>query len=132
MECVLFENKIILIVEDELLIALDMAMTIEDAGGRVLGPAATVAEGLALIQSMVVAAAILDANLPDGDITPIAMLLVEQGIPLLICSAIGLPPTLAALYPNLPVMIKPLPAERVIASLATLIEIQKKGKLLPA
>jgi hypothetical protein len=66
----------VLIVEDEPLIALDLAMAVEEARGKVIGPAGRVREALALMEQHLVQAAILDVNLSDRDVTPIAELLI--------------------------------------------------------
>ena len=62
----------ILIVEDQAIIALDLESAVEEANGQVIGPASTVREALKLLHANEVDAAILDANLPDGDVTPVA------------------------------------------------------------
>jgi DNA-binding response OmpR family regulator len=55
----------ILILEDEGLIALMLTLEIENAGHRVLGPVATVAEALALAAATGPDVALLDVNLGD-------------------------------------------------------------------
>jgi CheY-like chemotaxis protein len=81
----------ILVVEDEPFIALPLALAIEDAGGVVVGPAGSVKEALALLQSTQVSAAILDVNVADGDITPVLEILVKLGTPLIVQTGVGLP-----------------------------------------
>ena len=58
----------ILIVEDEALIAMALADGLEDAGHEVVGPAATIAEALALCDEAPPPPelAVLDINLRDG------------------------------------------------------------------
>ena len=57
----------ILIVEDEALIAWMLADSLEDAGHEVVGPAATMAEALALCEAAAPPElAVLDINLRDG------------------------------------------------------------------
>ena len=56
----------ILILEDEGLIALMLALEIESAGHQVIGPVATVAEALALAAEVAPELALLDVNLGDG------------------------------------------------------------------
>jgi CheY-like chemotaxis protein len=71
----------ILIVEDQAIIALDLESAVEKSNGQVIGPASTVREALKLLHTNEVDAAILDANLPDGDVTPVAEQLIVAGIP---------------------------------------------------
>lgn len=117
----MLNRSLVLVAEDQVFIALDLALAIEDAGGEVAGPVASVKEALALIKTRPIAAAILDANLTDGDITPVAVLLLEAGIPIIIQSGVGLAPELAARFPDLEVHIKPYIAADLVAQLGALI-----------
>ena len=103
------DGRCVLIVEDEPFIAFDLADAIENAGGVVLGPAMTVREALALIAGGGVEAAILDVNLPDGDVGPVIAALAAQGILLLVHTGAGLTPELREQYPSLRVFAKPTP-----------------------
>jgi DNA-binding NtrC family response regulator len=107
----------VLIVEDELVIALDLAATIEDLGGFVIGPFATVAEAMMILEQRKAAAAILDANLLDRDITPVAVHLTQQGVPFVVHTGTGLPDELKAIHPALPVVLKPAPVIQVVRAL---------------
>ena len=111
----------ILIVEDEPYIALDLAFAIEDAGGRAIGPVSGVQEALTLLGTAEIAAAILDVNLPDGDISPVVERLAEMGCPVILQTGIGLPPALADRFSSLIVHIKPCRPERLIAELEELL-----------
>lgn len=117
----MLNHALVLVAEDEPFIALDLVLAIEDAGGLVVGPAASVEEALALINATPVAGAILDVNLIDGDISPVAELLLELGIPIILQTGIGLPTDLAARYPKLVVNIKPCFAAQLVAQLETLM-----------
>jgi DNA-binding NtrC family response regulator len=113
----MFGDQPILIVEDESIVALDLAMAVEDHGGRVIGPVATVAEALELIDTQPVAAAILDAILRDRDVTPLALRLVERKVPFIIHTGTGLPLALAMLHPHLPLLRKPQQTMAVLGRL---------------
>lgn len=107
----------ILIVEDEFAIAMPLVEAIENLQGCPVGPVATVVDGLALLGRESIAAAIVDANLIDRDVTPLALALVERGIPFVVHTGKGLPAELAALHPDLPVIMKPAKAIEVLATL---------------
>ena len=124
-------NSLILVAEDEPLIALDVVLAIEDAGGEVAGPAAIVKEAMYLIETRPIAAAILDVNLTDGDIWPVAERLIDAGIPIIIQTGIGLTPQLVARFPDLVVQIKPCVAEKLIVQLAGLIADRRMAKTIP-
>jgi DNA-binding response OmpR family regulator len=116
------EGRRVLIVEDEPFIAFDLADAIEDAGGIVVGPAMTVRDALGLVAADGVEAAILDVNLPDGDVGPVIAALANKGIVLLVHTGAGLTPELRGQYPGLRVFAKPTPppvlAHVIAASLA--------------
>lgn len=111
----------VLILEDEPIPALDVAMTVEASGGFVEGPAGTVAEALILVHDHDVAGAILDVNLPDGEFTPVAIFLLEHGVPIIVHSGVGLPEELRQRYPKLPVYVKPTSSDRLVEALSDLI-----------
>ena len=102
--------------------ALDLALSVEDFGGAVIGPAGTVREALALVGPQITGA-ILDVHLPDGDIGPILQELMAQGVPVVIQTGGGLPTRLREAYPDLRVLTKPNDPARLVA---TLCEAMKK------
>jgi CheY-like chemotaxis protein len=75
-------GKRILLVEDEYLIAQDMARTFAAAGATVIGPAATLAEALRLVAaSGTLDGAVLDINLRGEQVYPVADALITRGVP---------------------------------------------------
>ena len=80
----------VLIVKDEALIAMTLADSLEDAGHEVVGPAATMAEALALCDGAAPPPelAVLDINLGDGSNgVDVARALVERwGVPSIFAS----------------------------------------------
>ncbi len=76
----------ILIVEDDPFIAMDLEDTFTAEGYDVLGPAAAVKQGLAIIEETAPAIAILDYNLGQGTSIPIAKALDKAEIPFLFLS----------------------------------------------
>ncbi|WP_432769929.1 MAG: response regulator [Sphingopyxis sp.] len=115
----MFKHQAILIVEDEPFVALELLEAVERMGGRPVGPVATVAEALVLIETMAIDAAILDVQLANRDITPVALRLIAMGKPLIFQTGTGLPPSLREAADNLPVLRKPVAADIVLANLST-------------
>lgn len=76
----------VLLVEDEFLIAMDLKSQLQAAGYPVLGPAANVEQGLALLDNGTVCAAILDMNLQGSTSFPIAQRLAQEGTPFMFLS----------------------------------------------
>jgi DNA-binding response OmpR family regulator len=72
----------VLIAEDELLIAVDLAEAFEREGAYVLGPASTLGRALSLINGRsTVDFGVLDLNLGGELVYPLADVLAERGIP---------------------------------------------------
>lgn len=107
------KRRRILIVEDEAIIGLDIADAVEQAGGEPVGPAATIAEALQLLDEGNVKAAICDVNLPDGDIGPVLEELVKGGLPVIMHTGQPLPEHLQARFSDVLVFRKPTPADRL-------------------
>ncbi|MEG3178197.1 response regulator [Sphingomonas sp. RB3P16] len=107
----------ILIVEDESLIALGLALAAEDAGALVVGPVATVSDALALLQNGGIDAAVIDANLLDGIVTPVAIMLAAQAVPFVMHTATGMPDALDEVLADVPVIMKPARPEHVVQTL---------------
>ena len=112
----------VLVAEDQTFIALDLALAIEDAGGKVVGPAASVAEALDLLATTDVAAAILDVDLVGGDCSAVVEVLASRHIPTIVQTGLELPPALAARFPGLTVHNKPYSAATLIAQLEAMID----------
>ena len=115
----MLENQNILIVEDEVLIAMELADAVIEVGGSVVGPARSVAEALTILDAASVTAAILDVTLTDRDVTPVGLALAERGIPFIVHSAIGVPDALIRARPTIRLLDKPASPKSVVAVLAT-------------
>ncbi|WP_375263814.1 response regulator [Palleronia sp.] len=74
-------RRTILIVEDEWLIAADLADTVEGIGYHALGPAHSVSAALDLLGGAQVDAALLDVNLRGETSYPVADAMAEKGLP---------------------------------------------------
>ena len=73
----------ILIMEDEFIVALDLSDMATDLGFEVTGPFATLAEGVSAVHRSPPDAAILDVQLADGEVFPLADELVRLGVPII-------------------------------------------------
>jgi DNA-binding NtrC family response regulator len=111
-----------LIVEDEPLVALTLKELVEDAGGTVVGPVGSVRAAMALLGTVAIAAAILDVQLTDGDVTPVAAALCALGIPVIFQSGVSIPPGLERQCPGAAFYKKPAPPTALLEKLATLIK----------
>jgi DNA-binding response OmpR family regulator len=73
-------GRLILIAEDEPLIALDITKGFEDEGATVIA-AATLAEALRVVEDPALSAAILDHALSDGDSSTVCARMRKRDIP---------------------------------------------------
>lgn len=78
---------LVLVVEDEFLIAMELTEVLEEGGFRVLGPASTVSAALKLLDQHRPDAAVLDLNLRNEMVTPVAQVLRRMTVPFAIASA---------------------------------------------
>jgi len=111
----------LLVVEDELLGALDIESILNDAGLIVIGPASSAAEALKLIGSTTLDAALIDANLSGEPITEVAKALSERGIPFAYVTGYGresLPNDYQA-----PIVTKPFDADQLLAAARRLLAV---------
>ena len=109
----------LLVVEDELLVALDIESILSEAGMIVIGPASSTAEALDLISAEVPDAALLDANLSGEPITEVARTLTEHGVPFAYVTGYGRE-SLPADY-QAPIVTKPFDADQLLAAARRLL-----------
>jgi len=108
-------EKVVLLVEDELIVAMDLAHLLEDHGWQVLGPAASVQRALQLLKEQLPSVAILDINLRDELVTPVAEALMKQGIPFVVSTAVSNPVEVCGTaVRGAPVLRKPTDEEQLL------------------
>jgi DNA-binding response OmpR family regulator len=79
----------VLVVEDEILVAMDIELALQARGHRVIGPVPTVAAALGLLHDTRPDLALLDFNLRGETVLPVAARLAELSVPVLLMSAYG-------------------------------------------
>jgi len=105
----------VLIVEDEFIIADEIAMIVEHAGHSVVGPVATVDEAINLISANELPRfAIMDANLNGQSSAPLARKLDELGVPFCVCTGYR-SDDLRSAFGNAPILQKPINTNALIA-----------------
>jgi CheY-like chemotaxis protein len=82
-------GKRILVVEDELMIRMLLEGMLTDLGHTVAAEAGGIAEALALAKEGDFDVAVLDVNLNNQPITPVAEVLVQRGVPFVFASGYG-------------------------------------------
>jgi DNA-binding response OmpR family regulator len=116
-------QKTVLVVEDEVLIALDLMLVLEGHGWNVLGPAATVQEALRLLNHDLPAVALLDVTLQDGTVAPVAEALRARNVPFILASAHSRPELLGGeVLAGAPNVGKPTDERHLLAILEQFVE----------
>lgn len=103
----------VLIVEDEALLAIDLASVLEDAGFEVVGPATSVTQALKLVDGPGCDFAILDVNLHDETSEMVAVALRKQGTPFVFLTGISKDHALSW-FGDVTILAKPARSETII------------------
>lgn len=115
-------GKRILVVDDQALIALDLQAELEDRGAVVVGPYFGLASAMnAIVVGGGIDAAILDVDLGDGDVFPLADRLTEGGVPFVFHTGHGDLDELQARYGQVTVLLKPSRPQDVASHLRSAI-----------
>ena len=79
----------VLVVEDEILIALEIQDALQDFGCEVIGPVGKLAAALEMASNEKVDAAILDVTIRGGKVFPVADILLARDVPFVLASGYG-------------------------------------------
>jgi CheY-like chemotaxis protein len=115
--------KRILVVDDEPLIAMDIVSSLEDEDCVVVGPAATLEKALALIDTIEIDAALLDANLGGKPVDALAAALVRRNIPFAFVSGYGRE-GLPEAFRQATLIRKPFQHQRLIEAIQQMVQEQ--------
>jgi PAS domain S-box-containing protein len=110
----------VMVVEDDLLIALDFEQTLQRLGYDVVGPVGHVAESLQIIEREPLDAVVLDANLGGQSARPVADRLRAVGIPFVVATGYGQGPEFSV-GDGTPVLTKPVAGHDLRRALQTLL-----------
>ena len=111
-------NRRILVVEDEFLIAMDLELALQDAHAIALGPVAAVQARLDLMaRDPDIGAAILDVNVSNEMVFPVANALPERSVPFLFATG-ERPDTSPPRLARVPRCRKPVAATDLVRHLA--------------
>ena len=113
-------SKTVLVVDDEMLIALDIQVQLEELGHKVV-VASTVSGALALVERERVDVAIVDWHLHDEISAPLIDLLQQCKIPFVLCSGSGFE-ELASLFPASPILTKPFASADLVNVLSRIVD----------
>jgi DNA-binding response OmpR family regulator len=106
----------VLVVEDEFIIADEIAAIVEAAGYSVLGPVASVEDAAAILARERPGFAVIDANLRGKSSSSLARQLAESGIPFCVCTGYR-PDDLKPTFGDVVLIQKPVSARALVAVL---------------
>jgi CheY-like chemotaxis protein len=111
------KGRSVLVVEDELLIAMDIVAALEKAGANAT-VTTTVRHALILVEHDGLSGAIMDHSLSDSDSTNLCARLKERGIPYISYSGYA---AVSGADPTAPLIVKPVPMHILLTALEELL-----------
>ena len=122
----------VLVVEDEMVIALLVEETLQELGCIVVGPVAKLDDALRLATDEVLDVAILDVNIRGGHVYPVAEQLQARGVPFVLASGYE-DWALHEAFRDRPRLTKPFTSEALVEQVkAALLRSPSSGPLLSA
>lgn len=115
----------ILVVEDEMMAASMLEIVLGDSGCIVIGPAPSVAEGLALAEGEALDAAVLDVNLGGEPVYPIADALAARSVPFIFVTGYGIPGVNSNRYAGVPVVQKPYDDQALVKMISNQLAMRR-------
>jgi CheY-like chemotaxis protein len=116
-------GKRILVVEDEALVSLMVVDMLAELGATVVGPATTVAKALALAAAEDIDAALLDVNVRNERVDPVAEALRARFIPVVLATGYG--DGAGQIAREAPILDKPYTQEKLAAALSGVMQLTK-------
>lgn len=124
------QDRRVLIVEDEALVAMLLEDSLSEAGAEIVGSAGTVFEALRIIERVAqdgeLDAAVLDINLAGEPVTPVADQLAALGVPFVFATGYGTDCDMGG-HAAAPVLHKPFATERLAAVLEAIVSFTPDG-----
>ncbi|MGF9763643.1 response regulator [Microvirga sp. 0TCS3.31] len=114
-------RQLVLVLEDEALIALNVQDELQDAGYEVAGPFSTCSAALEWLQTTTPDMAILDTTLKDGPCREIALELSRREVPFLIYSGYQEDRQLLSEFDHITWIEKPVPPEVLVQACQQLL-----------
>ncbi len=114
-------NRRVLIVEDEMFVAILLEDMLAELGYQVAGIASRVSTALPLVETLDFDLAILDVNLAGEMSFPVADAIAEKGLPYLFATGYGRP-GIAPTHAHRPVLSKPFSSGELQTAIASAFE----------
>jgi two-component SAPR family response regulator len=119
-------DRRVLVVEDDVLIAMDIEQLLLEADCKVYGPVSHVADALRLLEKVHdLDAALLDVNLGSEQVYPVADFLDDAGVPFVLLTGHTMRPV-PQRHKKRPLITKPYRPNRVLAALVTAMQTTRQ------
>jgi DNA-binding response OmpR family regulator len=112
------EPASILLLEDDLLLAMDMEDHLIESGYRIIGPFGRIVDALDAIPRNKLTGAIVDLNLHGELSFPVIEALQARSIPVIVCSGYAELPELKSRLAGLPLLPKPWSPQKLSRAMA--------------
>jgi DNA-binding response OmpR family regulator len=115
------EGLRVLVVEDEVLIAMMLEEMLHEAGCVMVGPASRVEKAVEAARAEPIDLALLDVNLAGEKVFPVADALARRGVPFVFLTGYGRS-SLPAPYADRPALSKPFKLAALLSALTALVQ----------
>jgi CheY-like chemotaxis protein len=106
----------VLVIEDDIFIAMDVEHMVAECGCAPVGPVSNVEAGITTVRENDLDGAVLDVNLGDERVWPVADLLKERGVPFILATGYSTA-EVPDRFANYPILHKPLNERDLAAAL---------------
>ena len=113
----------VFLAEDEALIALEVASLLEETGCEVLGPFARLPEALNVAATERIDLAVLDVNLKEASVWPVADLLQKRRVPFVFLTGYSKEEQFPPQFAHVRRLEKPFVGRHLLATLADLLDL---------
>ena len=117
----------VLVVEDEMLLAMELESLLEEQGCAIIGPVSTVGRALSLLDNERADVALLDLNLNGQPAAPVAAALTAQGVPFVLVTGYGESQSSEPELQGAPRVDKPVDHQELVRALAHVLEAASRG-----
>jgi hypothetical protein len=126
------KNALILVAEDDAILAFDLIAILREAGAEIVGPSATLKHTLSLVKTPHLSAAVLDVNLRYDDVFPAALALEELGVSIVFYTCCTGAHELQGAWPNSQTLLKPASPRLLIDVVRQACEYGARSRAAPA
>lgn len=112
----------VLVVEDEVIIAMLLEDFVEELGGEVVGPVQSASRAMKLIETEEIGAATLDVNVAGGNVYDAAAALESRSIPFVFVTGYSGLPGCPTEFTDTPTLKKPFTLDELAAVFDAVIE----------